>query len=206
MSILSADLLLSSRNYRNIMLLIEINKARYRKHLNIIIIGFITSLLLLSLVFGSLLISFFSTIGELTVVTTVTPAEALTELKPETNFSYNLLGVILALLVNAVFLHRAKDSDFFEEVYYVWQIKQLQNLIYRRLKKIKLAAKTGERTALIILSFYYPSQRLVYTLDDNTLTLNTVEKEIEQVEQLICDYDLVVSADEFSKHLIASYV
>ena len=42
------------------MQLIEINKTRYRKHLNIIIVSFVATLLALSLAFGSILIYFFS--------------------------------------------------------------------------------------------------------------------------------------------------
>ena len=61
------------------MQLMNIDKARYRKHLNIVIVGFIATLLVLALTFGQLLILSF---GEEEV----------------NNFRFNLLGVILSLL------------------------------------------------------------------------------------------------------------
>jgi len=188
------------------MQLIEIDKARYRKHLNIVIVGFIASLLVLSLAFAAVLISLFSTVGDLSGIEPIANAAVdLVQAEPETNFRYNLLGAILALLANAAILHSIKGSDFFKEVYYVWQIKQIQNLIFRKLKKIKPAAKLGEKQALIILSFYYQSQRLVYTLDDNTITITTVEKEIANIEQLINDNQVEVNARDFDKSLLATY-
>jgi len=188
------------------MQMIDINKTRYRKHLNIIIVGFIANLLVLSLVFGAILISLFSTVGEITgVEQIVNTASDLVQEQPETNFRYNLLGVILALLANAAILHSIKGSEFFLEVYYVWQVKQIQNLIFRKLKKIKVAAKSGEEPALIILSFYYQSQKQVYSLDDNTITLATVEKEIANIKQLIDDNGLSISAAQFDKKLISTY-
>jgi hypothetical protein len=186
------------------MQLIDIDKARYRKHLNIIIVGFIASLLVLSLAFGAILIHFFSTVVELSGVESIANVAA-EGAEPDTNFRYNLLGVILALLANAAILHSVKESDFFKEVYYVWQVKQIQNLIFRKLKKIKAAAKNGEKEALIILSFYYQSQKLVYTLDDNTITLNAVEKEIAAIAQLIDDNKVELSVTEFDKSLLATY-
>ncbi|TYK64546.1 DUF3087 family protein [Colwellia echini] len=185
------------------MQLIDIDKARYRKHLNIIIVGFISSLLILSLAFGTLLISMFSTIGDVTHVTQA--ASDFVDGEQQSNFKYNLLGVILALLANAAFLHSVKGSDYFKEVYYVWQVKHIQNLIYRKLKKIKLAANTGEERALIILSFYYQSQLQVYKLDDNTITLDTVVNELQKVNDTIADYGLDLSNKQFDKTLLAVY-
>jgi len=188
------------------MQLIDIDKARYRKHLNMVIVSFIASLLILSLAFGAVLISLFSTVGELAEVEQVVNAAAdIVQGEKQSNFRYNLLGVILALLANAAILHSVKGSDFFKEVYYVWQIKQIQNLIFRKLKKIKTAAKNTDKEALIILSFYYQSQKQVYTLDDNTITLTTVEREIANIEQLINDSGLAVNKEQFDKSLIATY-
>ncbi len=185
------------------MQLIDIDKSRYRKHLNIVIIGFISSLLIFSLLFGTVLISLFSTVGDSaqlaqSAVDTVTGEQ-------ETNFKYNFLGVVLALLANAAILHSVKNHEFFKEIYYVWQIKQLQNLIYRKLTKIKAAGKAGEEKALIILAFYYQSQIQVYQLDDNTITLSSIEKQLQQVKDTITERGLDISAAQFEKSLITSY-
>ena len=185
------------------MQLIDIDKVRYRKHLNIVIVGFISSLLVLSLLLGTLLISLFSTAGEVNDL--VKAASDAVQVEQDTNFRYNLLGVVLALLANGAILHSIKNSEFFTEIYYVWRIKQLQNLVYRKLKKIKVAGKSGEEKALIILSFYYQSQLQIYKLDDNTITLETIEKHFQQVNDSIAEYGLTISADQFEKSMIASY-
>lgn len=184
------------------MQLIEINKKRYRKNLNIIIVSFIASLLVLSLLFGSILISLFSTVTDNALIIAATDA-VLAE--PETNFSYNLAGVILALLANGAILHSSKNSEFFKEIYYVWQVKQLQNLIYRKLKRVKSAGKQGDETSLIILSYYYQSQLQIYQLDDNTITLSTIEKHLQEVNDIINDKGLTINASQFEKKLITSY-
>lgn len=185
------------------MQLIDIDKQRYRKHLNIVIVSFISSLLVLSLLFGTILISMFSSVGDVNEF--VKAANDAVQAEPESNFRFNLLGVILALVTNAAILYRIKHSAFFTEIYYVWQVKQLQNLVYRKLKKIKLAAQNGEETALIILSFYYQSQLQIYKLDDNTITLSTIENHQQELNDLIAKSGLSISCEQFKKELIAAY-
>ena len=186
------------------MQLIDIDKTRYRKHLNIVIVGFISSLLIFSLLFGTVLISLFSTVGD-TAQLAQSAVDTTATGEQETNFKYNFLGVVLALLANAAILHSVKNNDFFKEIYYVWQVKQLQNLIYRKLTKIKAAGKAGEEKALIILAFYYQSQIQVYQLDDNTITLSSIEKQLQQVNDTITEHGLDISAAQFEKSLITSY-
>lgn len=168
------------------MQLLNINKSRYRKHLNIVIVGFIAVLLTLALVFGQLLITAFAEEGV-------------------SNFRYNLLGVVLALLACAAILHSVKNSIFFKEIYYVWQVKQIQNLIYRKLKKIKAAAENDETNALTILVFYYQSLQQVYQLDDNTLTIATVDKNLNDLQETITNKSFTISAEQFDKKLLNSY-
>ena len=168
------------------MQLINIDKKRYRKHLNIVIAGFIGTLLILSLIFGQLLIASFAQEGV-------------------SNFRYNLLGVMLSLLACAGIMHTLKNSDAFKEIYYVWKVKQLQNLIYRKLKKIKVGVSNDEHNALIILVFYYQSLIQVYKLDDNTLTISDVEKRLSDLQDVIAEKNLTVSADQFEKELLDFY-
>ena len=168
------------------MQLKSIDKARYRKHLNIIIAGFIATLLVLALVFGQLLIASFSQEGA-------------------NNFRFNLLGVILALLACAAILHQLKHSTFFTEIYYVWQIKQLQNLIFRQLKKIKQAAENEDHNALITLLFYYQSQQQVYQLDDNTLTLSSVNKKLSDLQETIANKNISLKAEHFDKKMLTYF-
>ena len=91
------------------MTLIDINKQVYRKHLNIIIIGFIIVFMLLALIFGQGLIAIF--------------ADGQASTAQQSNFRYNLVGVVFALIACMVILSQLREQPFFKEVYYVWQLK-----------------------------------------------------------------------------------
>lgn len=179
------------------MQLIEIEKSVYRKRLNIVIASFIASLLTLSLIFGSVLIALF----EQTI-----PAALNGEVQQQSsNFSYNFLGVVLALLACAAILHQLKHRSFFKEIYYVWQLKQIHNKIYRKLKKIKSAANNDDVNAFIILNFYFASRKQVYLLDDNTLTISALNKEIDLLNERINNKNLSIALEQFDQNLLKSY-
>jgi len=175
----------------------QIDKAQYRKRLNAIIVGFILTFGMLSVLYGTILIAMFS--GENQVVNASGGTGTVS------NFKFNLIGVVLGLITCAAILHRLKHSVFFSEVYYVWQIKQIQNLIYRKLKKIKSAAKNNNRNAMIIIEFYYESLKQVYQLDDNTITMSTVVKEHQNFHEMLKEKGLEISATQFEKSMIENF-
>jgi len=190
------------------MILKNIEKAIYRKRLNIVIVSFIASLLVLSLAYGQGLIALFADSVNMPVpVAPVT--EAAVELSPaaapENNFKLNFFGVLMALLTCVFALHRLKTSEFFTEVYYVWQVKQQQNYIYRKLKKIKAAAKNDDVDALIILNFYYASLKQIYVLDDNTLTMSKLNKDIAELDAQIQSKQLTISTEQYQQAMLAAY-
>lgn len=180
------------------MKLIEIDKQLYRTRLNTVIIGFIVTLAALSLLFGTVLIHLF--------VENALLASEIASPEKTSNFKYNFAGVLLALLACAAILHGLKRSAYFEEIYYVWKLKQLHNLIYRKLKKIKTAAlKHHDENALFILNFYYTGLKQVYTLDDNTLTLETLAKDHKVVKDILIEKNISLSSEPFSHDLLAQY-
>jgi hypothetical protein len=173
------------------MQLMHIDKRTYRKNTNIVISSFVASLAILSLVFGTLLIHFLG-------ATAATPGGSTG------NFHLNVIGVIMAIVLCSGVLHSQKQKPYMREVYYVWRLKQLNNQIYRKLAKIKLAADNNDRNAFIILSFYFASLKQVYSLDDNTLTISTVEKDIAQLNARIAELDISVSPEQFEPELLDS--
>lgn len=171
------------------MQLLHIDKQLYRQRTNIVIASFVASLAILSLIFGSLLIHFFGT--------AVATNDGSTG-----NFHWNLMGVILALVLCSGVLHSKKDSPYLHEVYYVWRLKQIHNQIYRKLAKIKNAADNHDKQAFIILSFYFASLKQVYSLDNNTLTLASVEQDLAQLNAKIAALELNVSPAQFTVALL----
>ena len=195
------------------MKLKSIEKAIYRKRLNIVIVSFIASLLILALAYGQGLIALFA--DNLSVVNDSLPvAEQVSASAtavsgeaqaPESNFKYNFLGVLFSLLTCALILHKLKHSEFFTEVYYVWQVKQQQNFIYRKLKKIKAAAENDDVNALIVLNFYYESLKQVYLLDDNTLTMSKLNKDITDLSAQIESKQLTISAEQYQQSMLKDF-
>lgn len=161
----------------------------YRQRLNRVIAIFIGSLALLSLLLGQVLIKIFGNI-------------AVQSGESTGNLHLNFLGVLIGFVISAGVLYQQRNCDYFKEIYYVSRLKALQNRIYRKLKAIKLEADRDDVDALIILSFYFSSLKLVYLLDDNTLTLNHVDGELKAVKQQIASLGLTVTEQDFHVELL----
>lgn len=173
------------------MKLRSIDKATYRSHLNKIIVAFVAIFAILAVALGSILIGLFGDVA--------------TGDEQVNNFRFNLAGVILALLFVGGILSKARHHAFFEEVYFVWQLKQIHNLIYRKLKKIKIAAKDNDVNALIILNYYYHTLKIVYELDDNTLTIASITTEQEKLKEQASSVQLTISLEQFNRDLLKSF-
>lgn len=53
--------------------------------------------------------------------------------------------------------------------------------------------------------FYFSSQKLVYLLDDNTLTLSQVDKELEAVKARIAELGLNTGPEDFDELLLEKF-
>ncbi|MCG9546038.1 DUF3087 domain-containing protein [Vibrio sp. Isolate33] len=174
------------------MKLQKINKEEYRKKMNLLLVSLVGSLAVFAIVFGTILIDLFgsgqSIAGESTG-----------------NFHLNVLGVILSVALNAFIASRVKGHDYFKEALYVWNLKQVHNQIYRKLKRIQPKAEQGDRDALTVLYFYYTTQKQVYDLDNNTLTIKTVQQSLDNILELSEKWSIELDIEAFSKDLIAKF-
>lgn len=178
-----------------------IDKAIYRQHLNRVIIVFILSFTGLALLFGQLLLSIF-----IDTANTASLLRSSSDLnQQESHLPYNAIGVIMALIVCTLVVNVLKSTRYFSEILYVWQLKQLHNLIYRRLPKIKAAAEQGKQNAFIILTYYYQTLEQIYLLDDNTLTLTELSKSQTKLVAQIQQTTLTVTAEQFDKTMVLAY-
>jgi len=165
------------------MLLIEIDKSRYRRHLNILLAIGIGFLLLSSLGIAQLLIALF-------------PAEQ------GTHFHWNLLGVILSVLIIVVAFNANKQHPFLHEVVYVLDLKHALNLISRKMGKLQQAARMGDKNALLALQFSYTGSRKLWLLDDNTITLERLESSQAELNALLLKYELTVDITQYNSELL----
>ncbi|CAE6952703.1 hypothetical protein ACOMICROBIO_EPCKBFOG_04435 [Vibrio sp. B1FLJ16] len=154
--------------------------------------GFVVLLAVSSLAFSTLLISLFGN----------------TNIQPEQstgNFHWNLIGVLLSLATSLSLLNQFKTRPYMKEVHYVWKLKQVHNKIYRKLKSIKTAASSDDLQALTILKFYYATQKQVFELDNNTLTMSSVNKELEAIEEIEVSKSLSLDVASFEEAWLDTY-
>ncbi|MBB1462542.1 DUF3087 family protein [Vibrio splendidus] len=174
------------------MKLQKINKEEYRKKMNLLLVSLVGSLALFAIVFGTILIELFGSATSITGESTG-------------NFHLNVLGVILSVALNAFIASRVKGHEYFKEALYVWNLKQTHNQIYRKLKRIQPKAEQGDREALTILYFYYTTQKQVYDLDNNTLTIKTVQQSLDNIVELSEKWSIELDIEAFSKDLVAKF-
>ncbi|MGI3040028.1 DUF3087 domain-containing protein [Vibrio diabolicus] len=170
----------------------KINKDIYKKKVNLVIGGFVALLAISSLAFSTLLIVLFGN----------------TEVVPEQstgNFHWNLIGVVLAVATSLSLLNQIKTRSYMEEVLYVWKLKKLHNKIFRKLKSIKAAASNDDVKAITTLKFYYKTQQQVFELDNNTLTMSSVNKELEAIEQIEAAQSLDLDITSFKESWVDTY-
>ncbi|MCS0435489.1 DUF3087 domain-containing protein [Vibrio diabolicus] len=170
----------------------KINKDIYKKKVKLVIGGFVALLAISSLAFSTLLIVLFGN-------TEVVPEQSMG------NFHWNLIGVLLAVATSLSLLNQIKTRPYMEEVLYVWKLKQLHNKIFRKLKSIKAAASNDDVKALTTLKFYYTTQQQVFELDNNTLTMSSVNKELEAIEQIEAEQSLDLDITSFKESWVDTY-
>jgi hypothetical protein len=168
------------------MKLQDINKNRYRKHINIVIVATIVSLAVMALSFGQILIVMLGS-------------------EDGDNFILNLSGVVLAGAICLLVLLNLRHHEFMTEVHYVWQLKQGLNKIYRKLKKIEAAKVEGDINAIIILNYYYAASSQLYKLEDNTITMDTLQIQINKLQELIESKNLAVSTENYQPSMLESF-
>ncbi|CAH6848419.1 Medium chain reductase/dehydrogenase [Vibrio chagasii] len=174
------------------MKLQKIDKEEYRKKMNLLLVGLVGSLAVFAIVFGTILIDLFGTTNSIAGESTG-------------NFHLNVLGVILSVALNAFIASRVKGHEYFKEAVYVWNLKQIHNQIYRKLKRIQPKAEQGDQDALVILYFYYTTQKQVYDLDNNTLTITTVQHSLDNIVELSKKWGIELDIESFSRDLITKF-
>jgi len=175
------------------MKLQQIDKARYRKHLNMASVVATAVLIVFALVYGQILIHFFS------------PADG-------NNFKLNLVGVILGVISLLVVFNLVRRHPYLTEVMYVWGLKQANNKIYRKLHHIKLALNDSGNNdnsvnidAITILNYYYTASKQQYNLDNNTLTMEGLTADIAKLDSLIAENNLTISVDDYNPELLKQF-
>ncbi|CAM2959872.1 DUF3087 family protein [Moritella viscosa] len=171
------------------MKLQPIDKVRYRKHLNMASVVATAVLIAFALFYGQVLIHFFAG-------------------PDENNFKLNLAGVILGVISLLVVFNLIRRHSYLVEVMYVWDLKQENNKIYRKLHHIKTALSDSGNTnidAITILNYYYSASKQQYNLDNNTLTMEGLMADIAILDNLIAENNLTITLDDYNSSLLKQF-
>jgi len=168
------------------MKLQTINKARYRQHLNRLLIASAASLMLGALVISTLLI-------------------ALLGAQLDSNFSLNLTGVVISGFSITWALNHFKNHPWMTEIFYVWQLKKQLNLISRKITKLEQQLELNNPTAMLVLNYYYQGSMQLWQLDDNTITLDSLNRKIAILSQRLADNNISVSSDDYDSSLLNQF-
>ncbi|MEP0355808.1 DUF3087 domain-containing protein [Paraglaciecola sp.] len=168
------------------MQLITIDKKRYRKHLNLVITGCISGLLLGCLGISQLLIALFPD-----------PSGS--------HFHWNLLGAIITSILIAWILNRYRKHNFMIEVVYVWELKQALNKINRKMLKLKPAAAQGDINALLAMQYSYSGSRLLWQLDDNTIVMEELTIAQAELDKLAKKYQISLDISNYNDDILKQF-
>ncbi|MBB1300847.1 DUF3087 domain-containing protein [Pseudoalteromonas sp. SR44-8] len=168
------------------MQLIQIDKARYRKHLNRVIIGCGLALAIGSLAISQLLIALF-------------PDES------GSHFHWNLIGVVITSLTIGWALNKYRTHDYMTEVVYVWELKQALNKITRKMAKLKAAGREGNPQALLAIHYSYAGSRLLWQLDDNTITMDELAIKQAELDNVAAKFNVTLNVDDYDDVILKQF-
>lgn len=168
------------------MKLQKIDKQLYRSRLNVVIVSCIAVFAVSSLAISQALIYVF-------------PSES------GSHFHWNLLGVVVSAIGLVATLVKLKTHPKMREVSYVWDLKQVLNLIYRKNRVLKAAAKAGNVDAMLALQFSYDGSRQLWQLDDNTLTLNSLESAQTELDGWAQEHGIILDISGFRSEILKSF-
>ena len=164
------------------MKLENIDKARFKKHLNRFQAALVVGLMVLSLLLSELYIALWG--GE------------------ESNTMLNVAAVITALLLLAGVMNLLKEQPWMYEIRYVKQLKGELNRIYRASKKLEEALAADKPEAIIVKYFQLHGSKHLYQLEDNTLTMEEQNRQIAELDERIAALGMTVAVEDYSPQLL----
>lgn len=168
------------------MKLIKIDKARYRKHLNIVIVCCIVVFASASLGIAQLLIALYPDASG-------------------SHFHWNLTGVIVSAVTIGFVLNKYRSHPFMTEVTYVWELKQTLNKLTRKMRKLKEAAQQGDVNAMIAINYSYAGSRFLWELDDNTIVMEQLAIDQAELDTLAEKYKVKLDHNDYDETILSEF-
>ncbi len=171
---------------KHLMTLTDIDKVRYRRHLNHVFIGSGLALAALSLLLSQLLIALFPD-----------PSGS--------HFHWNALGVLVAATIVGMSLSHYRYHSYLTEVLYVWELKRSLNKITRKMRKVEAAAKLGNINALQALQFSYAGSRQLWLLDDNIIIMEELAIKQAELDALAEKFNVTLNIADYKESMLSEF-
>ncbi|OFA32065.1 hypothetical protein BAE46_07460 [Glaciecola punicea] len=168
------------------MQLINIDKTRYRRHLNRVIVACIATLAIGSLAISQTLIALF-------------PDET------GSHFHWNLTGVIICTLSVGLLLNKYRKHTFMTEVVYVWDLKQALNKINRKMMKLRPASLAGNADAMLAIQYSFAGSKLLWQLDDNTIIMDELVIQQAELDSLATKYGITIDVEKYDDSILRNF-
>ena len=168
------------------MQLKNIDKTRYRNHLNKVIVACIAVLITGSLGIAQFLIALFPSADG-------------------THFHWNLLGVIVTSVAIGFTLNKYKNHEFMTEVTYVWELKKQLNRITRKMRQLQDAVANNDVVAMQILNYSYAGSRQLWQLDDNMVVSEELSLWQAELDARARELNVVLDPQKFDPDMLANY-
>lgn len=91
------------------------------------------------------------------------------------------------------------------EVAYIWDLKHQLNLIYRKNRKLLAAAEQGNKEAMLALQFSYQGSRQLWQMDDNTITMSSLNTAQNQLDKWVEEYDVQLDISDYHSDLLKEF-
>ncbi|MGO2131170.1 MAG: DUF3087 domain-containing protein, partial [Pseudoalteromonas prydzensis] len=121
------------------------------------------------------------------------------------HFHWNLLGVIVTSISIGWALNKYRTHDYMTEVVYVWELKQALNKITRKMAKLKAAGREGDPQALLAIHYNYAGSRLLWQLDDNTITMDELAVKQAELDSVAAQFNVTLNADDYDESILKQY-
>jgi len=168
------------------MKLKEIDKTRYRKHLNVVFFSMAVALIVIAQINSALFIYLFS--------------------EPEESHFYHIMAAVASAAAIVVYVvNKYRNHPYMSEVVYVWDLKQQLNKIQRKKKKIVEAVEAGNKDAMMIMNFMYRGSKQLYELDDNTITIDDLVVHMSAHDQCMEKAGLSLSTDSYKPEMLDQF-
>lgn len=157
----------------------KIDKLDYKQRLNRSQLSAAVALLVLSLVISELNRALFA------------------EPNSSDHFWLNAASVALALGILVIVFMRIRHHQYFDDIMYIWNLKQTTNRIYSQNRHIEAGLKQDCEAAIECQHYYLVTSIYIYQLEDNTLTLSELSRELDDLRQQMLRLELSFDAQEF---------